>query len=172
VRLDLTKHNRNTEAANFYFKLYSLKPIDSSHSTSFLSKLNSKLSDTDKLFRDRPLTKEEVYKCMQRLPNGKAPGIDGLPVEFYTSFWPLLSDHYMSLLLECFQDGVLPISMRTSIITVILKKYDRKNLKNYRPISLLCADYKIIAKVFAERMKTVLPKMIHPDQTGFVPIET
>jgi hypothetical protein len=59
--------------------------------------------------------------------------------------------------------------MRTSIITLVFIKDDRKILKNYRPISLLCADYKIVAKIFAERMKSVLPTIIHPDQTGFVP---
>jgi hypothetical protein len=59
--------------------------------------------------------------------------------------------------------------MRTSIITLIYKKEDRKLLKNYRPISLLCADYKIIAKVMAERMKLVIHRLVLDDQTGFIP---
>jgi hypothetical protein len=58
--------------------------------------------------------------------------------------------------------------MRTSIITLIYKKKERDDLRNYRPISLLCSDYKIIAKVLAERMKVVLPSIIHKDKTGFL----
>jgi hypothetical protein len=58
--------------------------------------------------------------------------------------------------------------MRTSIITLIYKKEARDDIRNYRPISLLCSDYKIIAKAFAERMKMVLPNIIHKDQTGFL----
>lgn len=67
-----------------------------------------------------------------------------------------------------FANGALPETMRTSVITLIYKKKARDDLKNYRPISLLCSDYKIIAKALAERIKAVLPTIIHRDQTGFL----
>jgi hypothetical protein len=75
----------------------------------------------------------------------------------------------MDLLLECLESKELPLTMRMSVITLIYKKEDRDKLKNYRPISLLCADYKIIAKVMAERMKKVMHKLVLDDQIGFVP---
>ena len=45
---------------------------------------------------------------------------------------------------------------------------DMEELKNWRPISLLNTDYKIVTKVLADRLKKVLPSIIHPDQKGFV----
>jgi hypothetical protein len=115
------------------------------------------------LFCDRKIDKHEVFASLKKLPNGKAPGIDGLPVEFYKRSWPKIGDAYLDLLQECFTFKELPLSMRTSIITLIYKKEDRKQLKNYRPISLLCADYKMVSKAFAERMKVVMHKVVKDD---------
>ena len=60
-------------------------------------------------------------------------------------------------------------SMRRGIITLLPKK-DKNQLllKNWRPISLLNTDYKILAKVLAFRLKKVLPSVIHEDQSGFI----
>jgi hypothetical protein len=48
--------------------------------------------------------------------------------------------------------------MHTSIIILIYKKIDRKQIKNYQPIFLLCVDYKIIAKTMAKKMNNVMHK--------------
>ncbi len=49
--------------------------------------------------------------------------------------------------------------MHTSIVILIYKKVDRKQIKNYQPISLLCVDYKIIAKTMAQKMNNVMHKI-------------
>jgi hypothetical protein len=79
-----------------------------------------------------------------------------------------VKEDFLKVLTDSFQTGCLPYSMRLSIITLIHKKKSRSDIRNYRPISLLCTDYKIIAKLLAERMKVVLPAIIHGDQTGFL----
>ena len=57
----------------------------------------------------------------------------------------------------------------TSITLISKKDKDRELLKNWRPLSLLNTDYKIIAKCIANRIKKGLPNIIHSDQTGFLP---
>ena len=60
--------------------------------------------------------------------------------------------------------------MATGVIVLLEKKgKDRNELSNWRPITLLGVDYKLLTKTLAERLKLVLPKLIHPDQNGFVP---
>ena len=54
------------------------------------------------------------------------------------------------------------------MISLLYKKGDREELSNWRPISLLNTDYKLVTKILAERLKIVLPNIIHPDQKGFV----
>ena len=61
------------------------------------------------------------------------------------------------------------ISQRRGIISLIDKKdKDTSLLENLRPISLLSVDYKILTKVIAKRLEKLLPKIINPDQTGYV----
>ena len=68
-----------------------------------------------------------------------------------------------------YDNGSLLISQRRGIITPIPKpNKDTTLLDNLRPISLLNTDYKILTKVIAKRLEKVLPKVINPDQTGYV----
>ena len=65
--------------------------------------------------------------------------------------------------------GELSISERRGIITLTPKEDSSLlELCNWRPITLLNADFKIAAKTIAKRLKPILGTLIHPDQTGFV----
>jgi hypothetical protein len=154
------------EASDFYADLYSRK-VQSDDADSvkvFLNRnVSNCLSDEDRETCDKALTEDELFAALKKLPSGKVPGIDGLPAEFFKEFWDELKLSFFELSQTCFNDGCLPESMRTSIVTLIYKKEARDDIRNYRPISLLCSDYKIIAKAFAERMKMVLPNIIHKD---------
>ena len=71
---------------------------------------------------------------------------------------------------ECFRDGDLHDSMKASVTRLIYKKKgDIKDLKNWRPISLLNVDYKICSKAIALRLSKVLHNLVDPDQTCSVP---
>ena len=60
--------------------------------------------------------------------------------------------------------------MRLGLITLLEKKAkDRIKIENWRPITLLGVDYKLLSKCLGERLKKVLPNLIHPDQNGFIP---
>lgn len=158
-------------ASSFYASLYAdkLSQDQKVKGVSYLdNNVSSFLSKAEKDFCDRPISIEEMGRALKSLPAGKAPGIDGLPAEFLKLFWHELKDDLLQVLRSCFDNGCLSESMRMSIITLIYKKDSRENIKNYRPISLLCTDYKIIAKCLAERMKHILPRIIAPDQTGFM----
>jgi hypothetical protein len=64
--------------------------------------MNAKLFAEDRDFCDTVVKKDEVLKSLKILSNGKAPGVDGLPVESYKFFLPAIGDAYMDLLHECF----------------------------------------------------------------------
>ena len=74
------------------------------------------------------------------------------------------------MLKHSFESGILPPSLRHGIITLACKDVNAADLlTNWRPISLLNVDYKILAKVLSKRLSAVLPQCIHPDQTCAVP---
>lgn len=141
------------EASSFYAFLYSVKLTDvqKKEASPYLKKnVSSTLSEAQKAFCEHSISIEELGRALKKLPSEKAPGIDGLPAEFFKRYWHDLKSDFQSVLECSFKSGVLPDSMKLSVITLIFKKDSRADLKNYRPISLLCTDYKIIAKCLAE----------------------
>ena len=163
------------EESNFYRTLYtSVKPdVYDPDIQEFLGseigEINS-LSDEDKHNLDEQISETELLACLKSCQNGKSPGLDGIPVDFYKVFWNDIKTHFMNAVNLAFEKGLLSLSQRQGTITLLPKKgKDCLYLKNWRPISLLNADYKLISKTIALRIKSVLLKLIHSDQSGFVP---
>lgn len=158
----------------YFTKQYALNPLnvgalERGEGTEFLQPVRG-ISDLDRQLLNREISIEELEWALKDMQNGKAPGSDGLPPEVYKKFWGLLGLHLLASLNQAEQVGVLSSEQRRGIITLIPKKgKDKRYLQNWRPISMLNCDYKIIAKALAKRLALVLPNIIHPNQTGFVP---
>lgn len=69
------------------------------------------------------------------------------------------------MLSDSLSKGMLPLSCRRAVITLILKKGDLTDIKNWHPVSVLCCDYKLLSKVLANRLTGVINQVIHPDQS-------
>ena len=103
------------------------------------------------------------------MTSDKTPGTDGLPCEFYKVFWRDVSQILISALNYSYDAGKLSVSQRRGVIKLIPKKDTDPNLiKNWRPLTLLNCDYKIATKAIASRIKSMFPKLISHDQTGFI----
>ena len=112
---------------------------------------------------------EECEKAMREMPDGKSPGEDGLPVEFYKKFWYLLKDVLFNTFEHALSEGELYCSQTRGIIRLVPKPLQNLFLlRNQRPITLLTVDYKILSKVFANRLKKVITSLIDEDQAGFI----
>ena len=98
----------------------------------------------------------------------KSPGSDGLTVEFYRLFWEDVQNLVINSLNEGFDLQKLSDSQKHGIITLSFKKGNKNHLNNWRPITLLNTDYKILTHILAQRLQTVLPKIISTDQNGYL----
>ena len=58
--------------------------------------------------------------------------------------------------------------MTTSTVKLLFKKGYRRQIGNYRPLSIACTDYKMSAKVITERIKPILTQIIGTEQQGFI----
>ena len=117
----------------------------------------------------RKISTGELGKALKKMKNNKSPGIDGISADFLKVFWGKLKYHIKNAINSSYVKGKLPICWRQSIITCLPKgNKPRQFLKNWRPISLLCAVYKLISGVIAERIKPCLDKIISKSQTGFI----
>ena len=89
--------------------------------------------------------------------------------EFYKMFWPKLAPMLHTFLSYAITQPVLPTSLTTWVITLIYKKGNKHDIKNYRPITLLTTNYKILSKIVVQHIQTPLQKVISPYQLGFIP---
>jgi exonuclease III len=144
---------------------------------------NQKLSDEEADSLDTRISEEDVENALKASKSLSSPGPDGIPFELWKE---LKARHVLrqknnqpgfdviKWLTLVFNDvenhGVLQgCEFAEGWMQPIYKKKDPANIANYRPITLLNTDYKLMTKVLSIKLTQVAPTMIHPDQAGFMP---
>ena len=157
------------EEMKYYENLYEKIEAQSSNYDFFPENFDQKLENENRNKCEGLITEEECLSALKSMPNNKSPGSDGITTEFYKLIWKEIGKYLVQSINHSYENGHLNTLQKQSIISLIPKKdKDLEKLTNWRPISLLNTDYKIITKVIANRMKQVLPKIIDSSQTGFV----
>uniref|UniRef100_A0A3Q2WQW7 Reverse transcriptase domain-containing protein n=1 Tax=Haplochromis burtoni TaxID=8153 RepID=A0A3Q2WQW7_HAPBU len=152
-------------AHSFYTNLYKEQSMDEETVESFISKLTQKLDPEDSIILDESITLEEITRAMESMQDNKSPGMDGLPKEYYQAFWEQLSPSLCKVYKEAWDKGVWSTSMNTGAISLLWKKGTKKNLRNWRPLTLLGVDIKILSKALYFRLQTVVSKLVGTEQT-------
>lgn len=111
---------------------------------------------------EAPPTLKELKRILDLFPRDKSLGIDGLTLEVYEACWSFLGEDFLALVLTFWDTASLPRSFKTGVLKLIPKKPDRHFLKDWRPLAMLTAMYKVIAKLLAMRLRLVLPQLISP----------
>jgi exonuclease III len=153
----------------YYVHLFTASCLSQPDQEFFLDSLDLKLSDAESSLCEGDVLNAECLAALRSFKNNKSPGIDGLSYEFYRHFWTLLGGDLVDVFNSSLTNGLLSFSQRTGVITLLHKKDDRFDTKNWRPISLLCTDYKILSKVLTNRLKPVISSVISNVQSCGVP---
>ena len=115
------------------------------------------------------MAENELLKSIKSFKNNKTPGTDGLTAEFYKFFWQDIKHVLLASINYGLAYGKLSVEQRRGIISLLPKKdKDRLYLKNWKPITLLNVDCKILAIALGNRINSFLHSLIDEDQTGYV----
>ncbi|XP_019200243.1 PREDICTED: uncharacterized protein LOC109193865 [Ipomoea nil] len=118
---------------------------------------------------NREVTKEEVHEAVCDMKPFKAPGPDGLPAGFYQHTWDVTGDNIFAMVSQAFRHGQIPEGINDTLVALIPKVQVPDTIKQFRPISLCNVSYKILTKTITNRLKSILPRMVVPFQSSFVP---
>ena len=119
---------------------------------------------------NNPITSTETESVIKNLPKNKSPGPEGFTGEFYQTF----RDELVPILLKLFQKNcrgrnTSKLTLRGHLHPDIKTRQRQHKKENYRPISLVKLDAKILNKILANRIQQHIKKFIHHDQVGFIP---
>ena len=104
------------------------------------------------------ITESEFLKSLKSMKNDKSPGNDGLTKEFYETFWKEIKTLFSNSIRKSFLTEELSTSQRQAVIKLIDK--DKRLIKNWRRISLLNVDSKLISKSLANKLQDVMPNLV------------
>ena len=110
-------------------------------------------------------TREEVFQVLREMEGDKAPGPDGFTMVFFHKCWSMVEKDVMDFFVYFHRHSVFERSMNASFLTLIPKKCNAVNIKDFRPISLVGSVYKLLSKVLA---RVVLDNLISKSQNSFV----
>ena len=153
----------------FYKELFQRGEVDEENLEQVLHEVEAKLSEEDRERCDDDIGTGEIEAAIIGLGKNKSPGIDGLIGEFYVEFREELLPVLGRLYRRIEETGEMPQGMSTGLVTIIHKGGSRDRLENYRPLSMLNTDYKILARVMANRMKRVIGTVVGNTQAYSIP---
>jgi hypothetical protein len=115
-----------------------------------------------------PFTAAEIDSIINNLPNGKSPGPDGFNSNFMKKCWQIISHEFYDLCTRFYENNICLQSINGSYIVLIPKKDNPMTINDYRPISLLNSSIKLLTKILANRLQSVIMRVIHQNQYEFI----
>ena len=120
----------------------------------------ARIEKDERLELERDFSKEEVVKVLHEMKGDKAPGFEGFTMAFFQKCWCVMEIDVMVFFDHFHRSLEFEWSLNASFLSLIPKKNNAVNIKDFRPISLVGSVYKLLSKVLANRLRRALDKLI------------
>ncbi|GKG12728.1 hypothetical protein Tco_0346965, partial [Tanacetum coccineum] len=123
-----------------------------------------RLTNNDRLHLDRDASSEEIKNTVWDCGSSKALGPDGFSFMFLKSYWDVLKVDVEEFVSNFLATGQMPVGANSAFITLTLKVHNPLLITDFRPI----LQYKILAKLLANRLARVIDKLVSQEQSTFI----
>ena len=153
-------------AVSYFEKLYTtslpshISEVINTIPTRVTSKMNQNLI--------KEFTKEEVVAALQQMHPTKASCPYGMSAIFFQKYWDIVGNDVTNMALNVLNSNMSMVENNRTNIALIPKINNPTKMTKFRPISLSNVIYKIISKILANRLKTILPQIISENQSAFL----
>ncbi|GJW69240.1 RNA-directed DNA polymerase, eukaryota [Tanacetum coccineum] len=142
-------------------------PVDTRYKLNYT--FPNKLQPDQMATLESPVSRDEVRNAVWGCGENKSPGPDGFSFEFFRKFWDTVGSDFYEAVEWFFEHSSFSRGCNSSFIALIPKNQDPKFVNDYRPISLIGSLYKVVTKILANRLSSVIPGLISDVQTAFLP---
>ncbi|XP_068477142.1 uncharacterized protein [Phaseolus vulgaris] len=126
------------------------------------------ISESDNRLLIEPFEEKEIEEAIWNCDSHKSPGPNGVTFSFIKKYWCLLENDVLGAVKFFHNEGIISKGCNASFLTLIPKSENPQSLEEYRPISLVGCQYKILTKVLSNRIKKVIEKVIDGSQSAFL----
>jgi hypothetical protein len=168
---EITRESEEIQIIRYYYKrLYSTKLENLDVMDNFLDRYQVPKLKQDQINDcNSPISPKEIEAVINCLPTKNSPGPTEFSAEFYQTFKEDLIPTLLKLFHKTETEGSLASSFYGATITLIPKPHkDSTKEENFRPISLMTIDAKIVNKIITNFIQEYIKTIIHPDQVGFI----
>ena len=146
---------------NLYFEEFECRPL--LDGLAFNSIQGEEASWLERLFEE-----DEVTQVVRSMNGDKSLGPNGFPLTFFHACWHVIKNDLLAVFEEFYTTGSIERSLNFTFFTLIPKKSNATEVRDFRPISLLGSVYKILAKVLANGLSMVLGNIVSTPQNAYV----
>jgi hypothetical protein len=110
----------------------------------------------------------EIKSAVFALNRDSAPGPDGFGAFFFQHYWEIVKNDVFNAVLQIFTTSWILPGFNSNIIALLPKFPEASSIDQYRPIAMANFKFKIISKVIADRLASIMPILISVEQKGFI----
>ncbi|XP_024156261.1 uncharacterized protein LOC112164272 [Rosa chinensis] len=154
---------------NYYENIFRSEQVDNDALGLILDSLLPKVTEAMNNDLLAPYTDSEIKKALFQMHPSKSPGPDGMSPCFFQKFWDVVGHDVCMAVRNVLLTGQVSRESNFTHLALIPKVKEPKLPSDLRPIALCNVVYKIASKVLANRLKSILPQIVSPLQSAFVP---
>jgi len=149
---------------SFLREKYSVIDVDTKNLQELLGNIRTTITRDANEAMEAPIMMEELEKAVRMGKPNKAPGYDGISTDFFKIMWEVTKSDMLNILNEMFLEGTITDAQRKGLMVLIPKRTEPRGLQDYRPLTLLNADYKLLTRIMANRMQPWLTTTLNQRQ--------